>query len=117
MELRKKIRAKDFAMTHCTPSALMISGACSGGSASEVLSCYNNVALLDLSGQLRTKGAESVLFHIVNGFQCKVLRRDNDIRINIITKYPHFSCKCFHMYISCLFRSVSSGKCFLSALL
>ena len=29
MELRKKIRAKDFAMTHCTPSALMISGACS----------------------------------------------------------------------------------------
>ena len=29
MELRKKIRAKDLAMTHWIPSALMISGACS----------------------------------------------------------------------------------------
>ena len=29
MELRKKIRAKDFAITQEMPSALMISGACS----------------------------------------------------------------------------------------
>ena len=75
MELRKKIRAKDFAITHCTPSALMISGACSLEEPQpKFFSCYNNVTFLDLSGQLRTKGTESVLFHIVNGFQRQILR-------------------------------------------
>ena len=69
MELRKKDPGKRFRNdtlhTQCLDDLRCL---LSGGSASEVLSCYNNVALLDLSGQLRTKGAESVLFHIVNGF-------------------------------------------------
>ena len=71
----------------------------SGGTAAEVLSCYNNVTFLDLSCQLRAKGTESVLFHIVNGFQRQILGRNDDIGVNIIAQYPHFSCKCFHMYI------------------
>ena len=67
MELRKKILAKDFAITHWIPSALMISGPVPWKAAAEVLSGNNDIARLDLSCKLRAERTESVLFHIVNG--------------------------------------------------
>ena len=68
MELRKKIRAKDLAMTHWIPSALMISGACSLEEPQpKFLPATMISPFLDLPGQLRPKGAEAVLLHIING--------------------------------------------------
>ena len=64
-----------------------------GGTAAKVLSGNDNIAFPDLSGQFRSKGTEAVLFHIVNGLERQILRRDNDIRIDIISQDPDPSCK------------------------
>ena len=68
MELRKKILAKDFAITHWIPNALMISGACSLEEPQpKFFSGNDDVAGLDLGSQLRAERGKSILFHIVNG--------------------------------------------------
>ena len=65
----------------------------SGGTAAEILSGNDDIAFPDLSGQLRPKGAEAVLFHIINGLECQVLCGDDDIRIDIVPQDPDPSCK------------------------
>ncbi len=56
MELRKKMRAKDFAMTHGNSQRLDdLRGLLPGRAAAEVLSGYNDIARLDLSRKLRAE--------------------------------------------------------------
>ena len=94
MELRKKIRAKDLAMTHWIPSALMISGACSLEEPQPKFFPATMISPFRISpASSGRSGAEAVLFHIVNGLECQVLRGDDDIRIDIVPQDPDPSCK------------------------
>ena len=94
MELRKKILCKGF-RDHTLDAQCLDDLRCllSGGTAAEILACNDDVSFLNLSCQFRAKGTESILFHIVNCFQCQILCGNNDIGINIIAKYPNLTCK------------------------
>ena len=67
-----------------------------GRTASEILSRHKNISLSHLCGQIRTQRRKSILLHILNRLQRKVLCRDNNICINIIPHYPHLSFKLLH---------------------
>ena len=109
MELRKKIRAKDLAMTQLDSQCFDdLRRLLSGGTAAEILSGNDDIAFPDLSGQLRPKGAEAVLFHIINGLECQVLGGDDDIRIDIVPQDPDLSGKCMSPSVMYLLPQISA---------
>ncbi len=64
-----------------------------GGAATEIISCHDNVALGNLSCQFRPQGFEHVPLHLCPVRVGEMLGGNDDVRVDVVTEFPHPSCQ------------------------